>query len=189
MSMVTTPADIFHLVHQEANVRNASHSCSAIHIHFKVSSANLNLDFEPEIATVGYDNQACQELLNSITNGFISAGEEIPLKLDIDSFSVAAALNLGILKIKDREKIHTLIKFTVDNAQYGLQSLYDPRYPHSSLIYCISSSDSNAVTDQLCMIEINGQSALALSYLAHENEGYNKCCRSIRRPDRRYIHH
>jgi hypothetical protein len=78
--------------------------------------------------------------------------------MNIAANTVAVALNLGILELRELEFVRFVqnVTYTHEGStyQYTINEFYETRYKNTDSVYCLQPLDANAPLSLLCLLKI-----------------------------------
>jgi hypothetical protein len=110
-------------------------------------------DTSAGLLTATFDASMMQLACNATVDTLTTRNQlgDIAFEFDMNSFSVAAAVNMGLLNISQLEdmpfppELVPFTAFTVDSVPFRLKQLINVRHPGMNPVYCVVYADSSAL--------------------------------------------
>mmetsp|Transcript_32824 Transcript_32824/g.73085 ORF Transcript_32824/g.73085 Transcript_32824/m.73085 type:complete len:507 (+) Transcript_32824:91-1611(+) len=157
-SLFSSPSDIFSTRYMDGFLIGDRSYCPLQSVLFDTSSAVLLLSVDGDAGTTTLEDDdapgVCARLLGNIVQEK-DDGTTLGVELNMNSLSLAAAVNSGVLGVDTLEVLETF-DHTEDEYVFAISAVYDSRYENADVIYCFSTA-TNA-TSHL---------PLSLSWLPH----------------------
>eukprot|EP01031_Cornospumella_fuschlensis_P030791 gene30791-37200_t len=166
VQMTGTPSVVFEAQFYRAVISDPAGLCNiSSQVSFDQANARLSLTYD----AIAYDaNDNCGRILPNSSYGVGMlpwSMETYSFTLDVNSFSIAMAINLNFLGIETLQLANgAVISLNIQGVQYSLGNYFDSRFPLMQSLFCLRNTSAIPVTGlgirQLCIIQANSLAAL-----------------------------
>mmetsp|Transcript_24954 Transcript_24954/g.53966 ORF Transcript_24954/g.53966 Transcript_24954/m.53966 type:complete len:476 (-) Transcript_24954:68-1495(-) len=134
-ALITSPSDVFNARSMYGSLVGEAGFCEVQRLDFDVSTSVLQFSFDdPES-----DDTKCEDLLGNIAQ-LQSGAAEFRVRANMNSLSLVAALNVGVVGLETLERVDGPFTVLVTDLAANISTYYDARYEDADLIYCIDSA-------------------------------------------------